>query len=293
MAFLIGNSDDGSKLVDEFLDRGYSRTTAVKVCKDGEIDVSKVTVWVNDEARWRQLSANEIMELTQNTDRSLCKAIASNLFHLNDIDYQTIKHTFEHSTVGLEGIYEKGHKNDKQYALVVRLPVDLAEQGRKIAKYVSLPTLAVTSAGTLTYKVTDRIHPRSISWRKSHADFKFYEDNFWNGIVDFKAKQTIGDRKKLSAPGKKLFVELILKYMKYLSIFPSFWPFFIDWISKNYNMLVYYNLERVIEVLKTQKPDADIFIRALERYYAEDEDAKTENASIGVAYQAYLLARST
>jgi hypothetical protein len=58
-------------------------------------------------------------------------------------------------------------------------------------------------------------------------------------------------------------------------------------------MLVYYNLERVIEVLKTQKPDADIFIRALERYYAEDEDAKTENASIGVAYQAYLLARST
>jgi hypothetical protein len=177
MGLFMTSDDDGSKSVDDFLD-DYTRTTVKAACKD-EIPLSQITVWVNDEARWRKLSTNEISELTKFSDRSLCRAISTNLFKLDEKQYQSMKHTLEQKTSGLEGIYEKISKSGKMYALIVRLPVNLAEQRRTIAKYVSLPTLAVTSAGTLGYQVYDRRQPYSSAWRESQRDYKIYSTTYW------------------------------------------------------------------------------------------------------------------
>ena len=177
MGLFMTSDDDGSKSVDEFLD-DYTRTTVKDACKD-EIPLSQITVWVNDEARWRKLSTNEISELTKFSDLSLCRAISTNLFKLDEKQYQSMKHTLEQKTSGLEGIYEKISKSGKMYALIVRLPVNLAEQRRTIAKYAALPTLAVTSAGTLGYQVYDRRQPYSSAWRESQRDYKIYSTKYW------------------------------------------------------------------------------------------------------------------
>jgi hypothetical protein len=181
MGLFMTSDDDGSKSLDDFLD-DYTRTTVKAACKD-EIPLSQITVWVNDEARWRKLSSNEISELTKFSDLSLCRAISTNLFKLDEKQYQSMKHTLEQKTSGLEGIYEKTSKSGKMYALIVRLPVNLAEQRRTIAKYVALPTLAVASASTFGYKVHDIRQPYARAWRESQQDYNVYDGKYWRNFA--------------------------------------------------------------------------------------------------------------
>jgi hypothetical protein len=214
MGLFMTSDDDGSKSLDDFLD-DYTRTTVKAACKD-EIPLSQITVWVNDEARWRKLSSNEISELTKFSDLSLCRAISTNLFKLDGKQYQSMKHTLEQKTSGLEGIYEKTSKSGKMYALIVRLPVNLAEQRRTIAKYVALPTLAVASASTFGYKVHDIMQPYARAWRESQQDYNVYTDKYWRNFAshyynhkneELKTEDKLLKAFKLIVKNKELFTK--------------------------------------------------------------------------------------
>jgi hypothetical protein len=190
-------------------------------------------VWVNNEARWRKLSAKELRNLTKLNEGSVCSAIATNLFHLDATQYQSLKNSLNSTVNGLEGIYKK----DNMYALVVRLPVHLPSQRRKIAKLVSLPTLAVTSAGTLAYKVYNRIHPRGIAWRQCQRNYQFYSEKYWGNCRDALfcaqySKQFENDRSDSALVAVKA-VQLLAKYAS----LEHHWFMIVKWISKNFTDL--------------------------------------------------------
>ena len=212
MNFYSTSADDGSREVDEFLE-GYTRTTVKAACQR-EIPLSKINVWVNNEARWRKLSAKELRNLTKLNEGSVCSAIATNLFHLDATQYQSLKNSLNSTVNGLEGIYKK----DNMYALILRLPVHLPDQRRRLAKLVSLPTLAVSSAGTLAYKVYNRIQPRGMAWRQSQNSYKFYNEHYWGYCGDGRFCQQYNEVYGKNWAGNKMkSLEVVVKTIKLLS----------------------------------------------------------------------------
>jgi hypothetical protein len=228
------SDDDGSRKVDEFLE-GYIRTTADAACKK-EIALSKITVWVNDEARWRQLSAKELAQLTQLNQGSICRAIATNLFKLDAKQYQSMKNSLDHTKNGLEGIYKK----DNMYALILRLPVHLPDQRRRLAKLVSLPTLAVSSAGTLAYKVYNRIQPHEMAWRQSQNSYKFYSEHYWKDRGDGRFCQQYNEAYGKNWAGHPITkiqvavktIKLLSKYVKLFKDQELIWSAIDSWLIK-------------------------------------------------------------
>lgn len=116
--------DDGLSALEIFL-RDYDRITSNDVC---DVEVQHINVWVYDDSHWTQWSekkADKFLQRDLRTDQSVCKTLLTNIFKMNDVQYTTMKNHFLSPTSrDVAGLYKRrGGEGD--FAIVVRLPVDV------------------------------------------------------------------------------------------------------------------------------------------------------------------------
>jgi hypothetical protein len=138
--------DDGLSALEIFL-RDHDRITSNDVC---DAEVQHISVWVYDDSHWTQWSekkADKFLQRDLRTDQSVCKTLLTNIFKMNDVQYMTMKnHFLSPISRDVAGLYKRrGGEGD--FAIVVRLPVDVphgSNVGHVTGGLVTFPVAALS-----------------------------------------------------------------------------------------------------------------------------------------------------
>jgi hypothetical protein len=116
--------DDGLSKLQIFL-QDYDRVSINTLCTN---NVDKVSVWLYEDNMWGLWTDNKsqkLLDTARELNASVCKHLMTNVFKLDDLQYQTMKNSFLATDWrDVAGVYKRrGVKGD--YALVVWSPLDV------------------------------------------------------------------------------------------------------------------------------------------------------------------------
>jgi hypothetical protein len=116
--------DDGLSKLQIFL-QDYDRVSINTLCTN---NVDKVSVWLYEDnmwGLWTNKKSQKLLDTARELNVSVCKHLMTNVFKLDDLQYQTMKNSFLATDWrDVSGVYKRrGVKGD--YALVVWSPLDV------------------------------------------------------------------------------------------------------------------------------------------------------------------------
>ena len=149
------DDDDGLSKLEIFLE-DYERISITSICKN---NVDKLSVWLYEDnvwVLWTDEKSKKLLDTAHQLNQSVCKTLMTNIFDLDELQYQTMKNSFlAPDWRDVAGVYKK-RGVDGDYTLVVWSPLDVP-YGSLIVGYpvagVTLGSIAAVATGALAKKL--------------------------------------------------------------------------------------------------------------------------------------------